>query len=184
MEKTEQPELVVLCASLSVDSNTRHLCVYAAAHAELKGMKVTYIDLKDHKILPYGEEGGLGVEYLKQRLGYATGIVVGFPLYNYTMNASLKAVIEHCGSCFEDKVVGLMTAAGGRSSYMSVMNVAQCLMLDFRSWVVPRCVYAAREEFNAEGIEAAEVKQRIEELVETVHRTAWQHSLALPNSPQ
>lgn len=180
MHPEQQPKIVVLCSSLSFDSNTRHLCNFAAAYAGSKGMDLSHIDLKDHKILPYGEEGGQGVDFLKEELGAAQGIVIGFPLYNYTMNATLKAVIEHCGSCFDDKVVGIMTAAGGRSSYMSVMNVAQCLMLDFRTWVVPRCVYAARSDFDAEGIAEDKVRRRIEELVDTVHRTAWQHSLPLP----
>lgn len=181
MDATDPPKLVVLCASLSVDSNTRHLCRHAYDHTQRQGMDAVYIDLQDHRILPYGEEGGEGVEYLQQQLAAAEGIVIGFPLYNYTMNASLKAVIEHCGSCFEDKVVGIMSAAGGRASYMSVMAVAQSLMLDFRSWIVPRCVYAPRGDFAADGIGRPEVGQRVEQLVDAVQRAAWQHRLPLPS---
>ena len=174
------PRLAIVNSSLSSDSNTRMLCRHAQAHARAKGIEASFIDLKDYRILPYGQEGSEGVDEIEAQLEEAGAIILGYPLYNYNMNASLKALIEHCGSCFEDKVVGLMTAAGGRSSYMSVFSVGQSLMLDFRSWIVPRYVYAVGEDFSAEAIANPEVRRRVEQLVQTVHHTAWQHLMELP----
>jgi FMN reductase len=172
--------LAIVCASLSSDSNTRMLCRHAHAHALGRGIETEFIDLKDHRVLPYGEEGSEGVERIETQLEKAGAIILGFPVYNFGMNASLKALIEHCGSCFEGKVVGLMAAAGGRLSYMSVMAVGQSLMLDFRSWVVPRYVYAARGDFGEERIASEEVRRRVEQLVEATHRAAWQFRLEPP----
>lgn len=174
------PRLVIVNSSLSSDSNTRMLCRHAHAHAQRLGIAADFIDLKDHRVLPYGDEGSEGVDQIEAQLETAGAIILAFPLYNYNMNASLKALIEHCGSCFEDKVVGLMTAAGGRSSYMSVFSVGQSLMLDFRSWIVPRYVYAVGSDFGPEAIGNDEVRRRVEQLVETAHRTAWQLRLELP----
>jgi FMN reductase len=36
-----------------------------------------------------------------------------------------------------NKVVGFLCAAGGKSSYMSVMRLANSLMLDFRCLIIP-----------------------------------------------
>jgi NAD(P)H-dependent FMN reductase len=174
------PRLVIVNSSLSSDSNTRMLCLHAHAHAQGRGIAADLIDLKDHRILPYGYDGSVGVDLVEAQLAAAGAIILAFPLYNYNMNASLKALIEHCGSCFEDKVVGLMTAAGGRSSYMSVFSVGQSLMLDFRSWIVPRYVYAVSDDFGPEAIRSEEVRRRVEQLVETAHRAAWQFQLELP----
>lgn len=174
------PRLAIVNSSLSSDSNTRMLCRHAHAHALARGIAADFIDLRDHRVLPYGEEGSEGVGQIEAQLEAAGAIILAFPLYNFNMNASLKALIEHCGSCFEDKVVGLMTAAGGRSSYMSVFSVGQSLMLDFRSWVVPRYVYAVGGDFGAEAIASPEVRRRVEQLVETAHRVAWQLRLELP----
>ncbi|MBI2503768.1 MAG: NAD(P)H-dependent oxidoreductase [Candidatus Latescibacteria bacterium] len=174
------PRLVIVNSSLSSDSNTRMLSRHAHAHALQRGISADLIDLKDHRVLPYGEEGSEGLEQIEAQLEQAGAIILAFPLYNYNINSSLKALIEHCGACFEDKVVGLMTAAGGRSSYMSVFSVGQSLMLDFRSWIVPRYVYAVSDDFGAESIASPEVRRRVEQLVETIHRTAWQLQLEPP----
>lgn len=176
------PRLVIVNSALSSDSNTRMLCRHAHAHALSQGIRAEFIDLKDHRVLPYGYEGSEGVDLIEAQLEVAGAIILAFPLYNYNMSASLKALIEHCGSCFEDKVVGLMTAAGGRSSYMSVFSVGQSLMLDFRSWIVPRYVYAVGDDFGAEVIANPEVRRRVEQLVETAHRAAWQLQLELPTA--
>ncbi len=174
------PQLAVLSTSLGSDSNSRSLCWHACKFAEDNGITAEFIDLQDHRVLPYFEEGSEGIEEISTKLNAAAAILISFPLYNYNMNATLKALIEHCGSCFEDKVVGIMTAAGGQSSYMSVMSIAQSLMCDYRSWIVPRYVYAARDDFEEKGKPGEEICRRIEQLVEVAHRTAWQHMMPLP----
>ena len=182
MATLSSPRLVIVNSALSSDSNTRMLCRHAQTHALSRKIEADLIDLKDHRVLPYGYEGSEGLDQIEALLGAAGAIILAFPLYNYNMSASLKALIEHCGACFEDKVVGLMTAAGGRSSYMSVFSVGQSLMLDFRSWIVPRYVYAVCDDFGEETIANPEVSHRVEQLVETSHRAAWQLQLDLPVS--
>ncbi len=69
------------------------------------------------------------------------------PIYNYDVNAALKNAIELAGRKMEDKLLGfLCTAGGGAMSYMSVMPLANSLMLDFRTIVLPRFVNAAPED--------------------------------------
>ncbi len=50
------------------------------------------------------------------------------------------------------------------SSYMSVMAYANSLMLDFRSVIVPRFVYATGNAFNDEGIADGKIITRIEQV--------------------
>ena len=73
------------------------------------------------------------------------------PVYNYDVSASAKNMIELTGSAWEDKIVGFLCAAGGMSSYMSVMAYANSLMLDFRCVVIPRFVFATGDAFDDEG---------------------------------
>ena len=56
------------------------------------------------------------------------------------------SAIELAGRNLTDKVVGFLCASGGDRSYMSVMAVANSLMLDFRTIIVPRFVYAAGDD--------------------------------------
>jgi len=70
-----------------------------------------------------------------------------------------------------------MCVAGGRSSYMAVMNLANSLMLDFRCLIVPRFVYATGDDFENDQTEemsigSDDVQARVAELVKTTVRLA------------
>ncbi len=73
-------------------------------------------------------------------------------------------MIELTGSAWEEKVVGFLCAAGGMSSYMSVMAYANSLMLDFRSIIIPRFVYATGNAFGDDAIADPKIKTRIEQV--------------------
>jgi len=180
MVKSAPPRIAIVSTSLSAESRSRILCRHASAFAHQKGIDGALIDLQDYRVLPYGMDGSVGLEEIEAELNDADGIIIGFPLYTFNMNSTLKALMERCGSCFEEKLVGVMCAAGGRSSYMSIMSIAQSLMLDFRTWVVPRHVYAIKGDFADGRIANDEICLRVEELVKTVFRVAWQHKIELP----
>jgi FMN reductase len=94
----------------------------------------------------------------------ADGIIVAAPVYNYDVSASAKNLIELTGSAWEDKVVGFLCAAGGMSSYMAVMAYANSLMLDFRSVIIPRFVYATGSSFSNGELKDAKILERIEQV--------------------
>ncbi|MBA3273306.1 MAG: NAD(P)H-dependent oxidoreductase, partial [Chthoniobacterales bacterium] len=94
----------------------------------------------------------------------ADGIIVAAPVYNYDVSASAKNMIELTGSAWEDKIVGFLCAAGGMSSYMSVMAYANSLMLDFRSVIIPRFVYATGSAFVDGELKDEKIMERIEQV--------------------
>ena len=102
----------------------------------------------------------------------ADGVLVAAPVYNYDVSASAKNMIELTGSAWEDKIVGFLCAAGGMSSYMSVMAYANSLMLDFRCVVVPRFVYATGHNFTDGEISEPKILQRIEQVAAELVRFA------------
>ncbi|MBA2743083.1 MAG: NAD(P)H-dependent oxidoreductase [Chthoniobacterales bacterium] len=94
----------------------------------------------------------------------ADGIIVAAPVYNFDVSASAKNMIELTGSSWEDKVVAFLCAAGGMSSYMSVMAYANSLMLDFRCVIIPRFVYATGSAFADGELKDAKIIERIEQV--------------------
>lgn len=94
----------------------------------------------------------------------ADGVLVAAPVYNYDVSASAKNMIELTGIAWEDKIVGFLCAAGGMSSYMSVMAYANSLMLDFRCVVIPRFVFATSDAFDDETVTDGKVTKRIEQV--------------------
>ena len=92
-----------------------------------------------------------GAQKLSRAVGEADGIMVAAPVYNYDVSAAAKNMIELTGKAWEDKIVGFLCAAGGMSSYMSVMAYANSLMLDFRCVIIPRFVYATGSAFEGDN---------------------------------
>ena len=107
---------------------------------------------------------------LNDKIRWADGILLASPVYNYDVSAAAKNMIELTGKGWEDKVVGFLCAAGGMSSYMSVMAFANSLMLDFRCVIIPRFVYATGHAFDGDELKDEKVAQRVEQLARDLVR--------------
>lgn len=160
---------LVISTSLNPDSRSRILAKAAKSELEKHSAETQYLDLAEIN-LPlcdgatcYGHEDSAAAA---ESVGAAKGILLASPIYNYDVSAAAKNLIEITGKAWTEKVVGFLCAAGGQGSFMAPMSVANSLMLDFRSLVLPRFVYASGEAFAGNQIAETEVEQRIEQLVE------------------
>ena len=109
-------------------------------------------------------------EELREKIQNAKGILFAVPIYNYDVNAAAKNLIELTGDAWTNKVVGFLCAAGGKGSYMSVMSLANSLMLDFRCLIIPRFVYSTGEDFEEGEITDPNVRDRVSELAKELDR--------------
>jgi len=136
---------------------------YILNHFNSKNTNLELIDLRNFDLpLCDGDESSdsLQVQELKTKIRNAQGILIATPVYNYNINAALKNLIELTGSAWTDKVVGFICSAGGKNSYMSVMSLANSLMLDFRSIIIPRFVYS---DDDNEQLDSS-IKKRLDQL--------------------
>jgi NAD(P)H-dependent FMN reductase len=166
-------EYVVVSASLREASLSRALASELLAFYRDSKLNSQLLDLRDVK-LPFCDADAAyndpNVETCQTLLNSARVIVVATPIYNFDVNAAAKNLVELTGDAWENKVVGFLCAAGGASSYMSVMGLANSLMLDFRCVIIPRFVYATRHDF-ADGLNLRdEVRTRVRELGEASQR--------------
>ena len=100
----------------------------------------------------------------RKKVESAKGIIMAIPIYNYNVSSGAKNIIELGGRMLYDKVFGFICAAGGKSSYMSVMSFANSLMIDYRCFIIPKFVYALKSDFNENEITNPDIKERIYEL--------------------
>jgi FMN reductase len=167
--------ILILSSSLNATSNSRLLAREAWRILAESGKEVEWVDLRDHP-LPLCDGAGAyehpEVLRLGARLRAADAIIVAAPIYNYDVNAAVKNAIELTGDAWENKVVGFLCAAGGMASFMSIMALANSLMLDFRSVIVPRFVYATRDAFSSDDISDEGVRARVKELALATARLA------------
>ena len=100
----------------------------------------------------------------RKKIKNAEGIIMAIPVYNFNASSGAKNIVELGGSMLYDKTFGFLCAAGGRNSYMSVMSLANSLMLDFRCYIIPKFVFATKNDFEEGKIVNPDIKNRIKEL--------------------
>jgi FMN reductase len=167
------PKHLVISTSGNPDSNSRRLGRVAFAHLQKRKVDCDWIDLNEMD-LPVcdGDKcyGMPGSRKLTAAIEAADGILIAAPVYNYDVAAAAKNMIELTGSAWEDKVVGFLCAAGGTASYMSVMAYANSLMLDFRSVIIPRFVFATSDAFDGDNITDKKITERIKTVADELVR--------------
>jgi len=100
----------------------------------------------------------------REKVKNADGIIMAIPVYNFNVSSGAKNIVELGGRMLYDKTFGFICAAGAKSSYMSVMSLANSLMIDFRCYIIPKFVYATKHDFENEKIINKDIEERIKEL--------------------
>jgi NAD(P)H-dependent FMN reductase len=167
--------ILIISCSLNSDSHSRVLAREAQRVLAAEGHETSFLDLRDYPLpLCDGEKayGAPAVQQVDALIRAADGILLATPIYNYDANAVAKNLIELTGDGWENKAVGFLCAAGGLSSYMSIMAIANSLMLDFRSVIVPRFVYATGDAIDGGEITDQKIRARTRDLALLTARLA------------
>ena len=162
--------MTYLVISSSLNPKSKSYLLARAAYDKLIASNVDadFLDLRKIKLpqcdgARYGDNKN--VQRVAKRIAQAQCIIFAVPIYNFGVASAAKNLIELTGDAWRDKTVGFLCAAGGKSSFMSVMGLANSLMLDCRCLIIPRFVYADSSAFCAEQISDTKIVERIDELV-------------------
>ena len=172
--------IAVISCSLHPLSRSYIMARHIVEEIESLGSTAQLHDLRHYKIELRDVNSGRRnnqVQELARTIQTASAVILAVPIYNFYANAATKNLIELTGDAWNKRVVGFICAAGGKSSYMSIMNLANSLMLDFRCFIVPQFVYATGDAFDNDRTEdmylsSAEVKERLRELAEITTQLA------------
>jgi NAD(P)H-dependent FMN reductase len=163
------PEYLIISASLRTASLSRIMAEALRTSYEKLGVTHQLVDLREYTLPLCDGEAAYGHQHvttLSTMIKKARVVVVATPIYNYDANATAKNLVELTGKAWENKTVGFLCAAGGASSYMSIMSMANSLMLDFRCLIIPRFVYAKGDDFTPAKAPLHELVVRINALAE------------------
>ena len=167
------PKHLVISTSGNSESNSRIMGLAAFSRLQQQRVDCEWVDISDLD-LPLCDADkcylNVAAQKLKKTIEGADGMIVAAPVYNYDVSAAAKNMIELTGSAWEDKIVGFLCAAGGMSSYMSVMAYANSLMLDFRTVIIPRFVYATGDAFEGDKLIDKKVERRVQQVADDLVR--------------
>jgi FMN reductase len=161
------PEYLVISSSLRKNSYSRIMGEALRDAWAGMGAEAQLVDLREYELPFCDAETAYGhkhVPVLASLIAAARVVTVATPIYNYGANSVVKNLVELTGRSWENKVVGFLCAAGGATSYMSIMGLANSLMLDFRCLIIPRFVYAVSSDFTDGKVSSEKVAERIEGL--------------------
>jgi FMN reductase len=160
-------EYLIVACSLRPHSRSRILAEAMAKTYQANGADVELIDLRDYPLpLCDGDAAysAVGVEQIQKKIQSARVILLAVPIYNFDVNSAAKNLVELTGEAWENKIVGFLCAAGGEMSFMSIVGLANSLMLDFRCIILPRFVYAIGADFAGDKLHSEGVLDRIARL--------------------
>jgi NAD(P)H-dependent FMN reductase len=160
-------EYLIVSGSLRSKSRSRAMANFLSDCYRSEGITAQMIDLRGLPLPFCDGESAYDHELvatLAKVISVARVVILATPIYNYDASAALKNLIELTGDSWEDKVVGFLCAAGGAMSYMSIMSLANSLMLDFRCLIIPRIVYATSQDFTDWDLSSTIVRERTREL--------------------
>ncbi|MEV7130682.1 FMN reductase [Streptomyces sp. NPDC093260] len=172
-------KLVVVSAGLSVPSSTRLLGDrLAAATAAHTGAEVRVIEVRDLAVeIAHNLTSGFPGPALAAALDAVTeadGLIVVTPVFSASYSGLFKSFFDVLGARDQDALAGkpvLIAATGGTARHSLVLDHAlRPLFAYLRAVVVPTGVYAASEDWGAEG------------LPERVERAAGELAALLPET--
>ncbi len=162
---------LIISTDLSPNSKTIVLAENALSDFNEMNVEAELVDLSEND-LPFCDGKkcykNQAVQELTEIITAADSLIIVSPVYNYDLNAAAKNLLELTGGGWNEKVVGFICKAGGKSGFMSVMPFANSLMLDFRCHIIPRFVYVTSDAFNGNDLVDDEIVNRIEELVNSI----------------
>ncbi len=160
--------ITIIATSLNADSKSQVLARMFQDELIQAGVQVEFFDLREMEVPFAGTVEGWSsppdVVALQKSVEVASHVVFAVPIYCYDVNSAAKNIIELIGRSFTKKVIGFICAAGGSGSYMSVMGMANHLMLDFRCVIVPRFLYVEGGDWNEDGTLKEEITDRLTQL--------------------
>lgn len=168
-------KILIISCSLHPRSRSRLLANHFIDDVQALGADIELIDLRDLDI-PFcdavSSSKAPDARLVTDAIREASAVILAVPIYNFDVNAAAKNLLENTMRVWTEKLVGFICVAGGRSSYMSVMGLANDLMLDFRCLIIPRFVYATGDDFTGErsddmALTSDTVRERLAELAST-----------------
>lgn len=134
-----------------------------------KGNTITLLDARDIPMRPIHKNITNEMKKLAEQVRKADNIIIGMGIHCYSINDSLKILLDSCFSEATGKFFGILCAAGGERSYLSTMHLTQICMNEWRMIQLPRIVYATKKDFTENKINSEEVITRIKDFSQEFH---------------
>ena len=160
---------LILSSSLAENSRSYLLCKAVEQELIAKGDSINFVDARNIPMQPTHRGVSPEMETLAKQVEEADNIIFGMGVHCYSVNDSLKILLDACFGKATGKFFGILCATGGERSYLSTMQLTQICMNEWRMMQLPRIVYATGKDFTESKIISKDVLERIGLFSEEFH---------------
>ena len=152
---------LIISSSLSPESKSFVLCSKVNEELLRKNIKCEIIDSRKIQLTACHYEKSTEMEVLTEKISKADNLIIGMGVHCYSINDSLKIILDTCFKEVTGKFYGILCSAGGEKSYLSTMHLTQICMNEWRMIQLPRIIYATSKDFEGNKIITQELNERI-----------------------
>lgn len=98
----------------------------------------------------------------------ADGLIIGMPVYCYSVSGPLKNFIDITSSAMEEKVAGIICTTGSSMSYLASADLAKILAYESHVLSIQPVVCSSYEDFNNGGLESQKVHEKLKSMIEVL----------------
>ena len=148
---------LIISSSLSENSKSFILCNEVNKKLKHLGVKSEIIDAREILLFPYHIPKSKQMNNLTEKISSADNLIIAMGVHNYSINDSLKIILDTCFKNVEGKFFGIICAGGGEKSYLSTMHLSQICMNEWKMIQLPRIIYGARKDFENNQIKSQQL---------------------------
>ena len=153
---------VIISSSLSKNSKSFILCNEVNQKIKDLGFRSEVIDARSISLNAYHLTQSKELDNLSNKISKADNLIIAMGVHNFSINDSLKIILDTCFKNVEGKFFGILCAAGGEKSYLSTMHLTQICMNEWRMIQLPRIIYATKKDFENNKLTSKNIKERID----------------------
>ena len=154
---------IIISSSISKKSRSFILCQEIYNRLKIDGVETELIDARKIELVPHHINPTKSMLELSKKVESSNNIIIGMGVHCYSINDSLKIILDNCFEGAKEKFFGIICAAGGERSYLSTGHLTQICMNEWRMIQLPRIIYATGKDFKNDSISNKELLKRLDD---------------------
>ena len=126
---------------------------------DLRSLEMQFCD--GRKLKEYNSDTQKAYEMVDK----ADGLIIGMPVYCYSVSGPLKNFIDITSSAMEEKVAGIICTTGSSMSYLASADLAKILAYESHVLSIQPVVCSSYEDFNDSRLESQKVREKLNKMI-------------------
>ena len=113
-------------------------------------------------------EYNFDIQKAYEMVNKADGLIIGMPVYCYSVSGPLKNFIDITSSAMEKKVAGILCTTGSPMSFLASSDLVKILAYESHVFSVQPVVCSSYEDFKDGKLENRKVKEKLKNMIEVL----------------